>query len=314
MRNLTKFLSSFFCLDKISIRSSFKSWPLIIKSSKSRRLRPLVWAKDVNPKIKINRNVRIFIAIVLFGIKLFSLEISSGKPASKSPTKVQWPDGSGLLLCPQTDQKVAGLIIVPDEWGINDFVRRELEFWAEDGVCALAVNLLNDQIPVNEKEAERIKDKMVAENTQQIIGGAYNYLIRQNTVDREKIGILGWGSGGVRALKASTAENKYQAVANVSSPIYYQASLLDHLVGSFLFIYPETSDYKKSDIEDFKKSLKKAHIEFEIRPISAEGRRYYDIGYLKDYNVKAAARTRTLLVDFFARHLTLKQVRKEPLH
>jgi dienelactone hydrolase len=245
---------------------------------------------------------------LFFGVKLFSLNTNP-----VSPSKVQWSDGNGLMLCPKSDQKVAGLIVVPDEWGINEFVQRELEFWANDGVCALAVNLLNDQIPKNEKEAERIKDKMDAEKVQQIISGAYQFLIRHPQVDREKIGILGWGAGGVRALKASNAENKFRAIANVSSPIYYQASMLDHLSGSLIFIYPEIAEYKKIDMEDFKKSLKKAHVQFEIRPVKANARRYYDIGYLKEYNVKATARTRALLSDFFARHLTLKQVRKEPL-
>lgn len=108
---------------------------------------------------------------------------------------------SGFLASPEKPGRYPGLIVVPDWWGLTDWVKQQTSNLADQGYVALAVDLYNGKVASNTDEAAQLSQSL--DNDQVVLNlmGGIIYLTTLDNVERDRIGTVGWAMGGYYALQ-----------------------------------------------------------------------------------------------------------------
>lgn len=99
-------------------------------------------------------------------------------------------------------EPLPAVIMIHEQWGLNDVVRAMARRLAGEGYAVLAVDLFGDEVPADPEDAERLavgltdQRPAVLDNLRQ----AHGYLAEY--AEAPRIAMLGWGLGGGSALES----------------------------------------------------------------------------------------------------------------
>jgi carboxymethylenebutenolidase len=129
---------------------------------------------------------------------------------------VDFSGNSGYLATPSGGGRHAGIVVIQEWWGLNDWIKLQADKLAQQGYVALAPDLFHGKVATTPDEAMKLvgafnRDQGIAE-----LKAAYDYLNQRSDVRHDDIGVIGWCFGG--GLSAALAENEPQLKACV---IYY---------------------------------------------------------------------------------------------
>jgi dienelactone hydrolase len=133
----------------------------------------------------------------------------------------------GVLYAPTGPGPFAAIMLIPDERGLTRRVTDSALSFVNAGYIALAVDL-NRGLPA--ADAQRSDEQIRLD-----LDAALAFLANQSNVRQDSIGALGWGSGGISALRLA-AEAKLAAVAIESIPLAQVPTHLDPVPGPVLVI------------------------------------------------------------------------------
>ncbi len=112
--------------------------------------------------------------------------------------------------------KRAGVLVVPEWWGANDYARKRARMLADEGYVALVVDMYgNGQVADNPQDAGALSGS-VSKNPQlayQRVDAARHFLDRQPNVKKGDTAMLGYCFGGGVALNMARAGMPLKAVA-----------------------------------------------------------------------------------------------------
>ena len=112
------------------------------------------------------------------------------------------PDGKkgSAFMVPAMVKTDNYLFVFHEWWGLNDYIRREAEQFAEElgNVNVMAIDLYDGQLTTNAEEAGKIMQSVQQERAESIIIGAQQF-IRTNAV----VQTIGWCFGGAWSLQAA---------------------------------------------------------------------------------------------------------------
>jgi carboxymethylenebutenolidase len=110
----------------------------------------------------------------------------------------------GVLFRPAGQPPFPAIVLIPDERGLSDAAIEAAAGFAAEGYLVTAVDLNRGLAP----DAAKRSDEQAAHD----IDSALSFLRSQSSVRQDRIGALGWGSGGVYALHLA-ADSRVRAVA-----------------------------------------------------------------------------------------------------
>lgn len=149
------------------------------------------------------------------------LLVLSGIAAAEVVEKtVKLPGGVGqgvLFMDDDLDRTTAGVIVVHEWWGLNDYARNRARLLAEEGYVALAVDMYGEgQVANHPKDAKAFMEQAMSEPEKLTarFNGAKSILRDQQYVDDARIFAVGYCFGGGVVLEQARRGNDLAGVAS----------------------------------------------------------------------------------------------------
>jgi len=150
-----------------------------------------------------------------------------GNPAIIRTTKAEYlQDGTTLLgylaYDPNFSEARPGILVFPEWWGLDDYIKKRVRMLADLGYVALGVDMYGaGQLASSADEAETLMnavlDDMVTGTAR--IRAAYQYLRDRVDADPARIGAIGYCFGGAMALHAARIGMDLRGVVSFHGPL-----------------------------------------------------------------------------------------------
>ena len=114
-------------------------------------------------------------------------------------------------------RKRPGVLVLPEWWGLNDYIRKRADMLAELGYVALAVDMYgNGQTADNPNDAGRLMNGVLGDMSQAEarLGAALEFLQGHEMVDSKRIAAIGYCFGGAMVLHAARTGMPLAAVVS----------------------------------------------------------------------------------------------------
>jgi carboxymethylenebutenolidase len=136
---------------------------------------------------------------------------------AQNPREVSFPSGPesghGLLYEPSGSGPHAGLIVIHEWWGLNDWIKEQAQRFAGEGYVVLAVDLYRGQVATDADTAHQLSRGLPQDRGVRDLTSAAAFLAHQKNVDPHRIGAIGWCMGGGYAAQLAVADPDLQAVS-----------------------------------------------------------------------------------------------------
>lgn len=212
--------------------------------------------------------------------------------------------GSGWLEVPRAEGKRAALLVVPEWWGMNDWIKQDAARFASRGYVALAIDLYRGHVAADPAEAHELMRGLSEDRAMEDMKAAFEWLSSRSDVDPQRIGIVGWCMGGGYALAFAAAEPRLRAAAVnygklVTAPERIRAIhavLLGNFAGQDRGISPE-------DVHAFEDRLKTEHKDADIKVYPGAKHAFMNPNNKDAYDQAAAQDAWQRIDAFFGRAL-----------
>ncbi|GIV70006.1 dienelactone hydrolase family protein [Caldilinea sp.] len=121
------------------------------------------------------------------------------------------PDGetlSGYWARPQGEGSWPAVVVLQEWWGVNEHIMDVARRIAAQGYVALAPDLYKGQIATEPDEARKLVMELDMAAAVEEIGSAIDFLLAQEFVRGEKVGVVGFCMGGRLTLMTALANDK----------------------------------------------------------------------------------------------------------
>lgn len=169
---------------------------------------------------------------------------SGGKPTIETPEPriVTFPAGDetirGFYFPPPSGPgNRPGVIVVHEDYGMNEWVKAQAHELAQQGYAVLAVDLFGGKVFTDLMDAHIMESRLDSKKVVGQLQAAVSFLSVQSGVDPDRLAILGWGSGGGYALETAIAEPRLKTVVVCYGRVPTEAKSLATLQGSVLGVF-----------------------------------------------------------------------------
>lgn len=209
---------------------------------------------------------------------------------------IAWPDAA--------EKAPPALILVHEWWGLNDNIREMARKFAAEGYIALAVDLYDGQTADNSDDAEKLTQKVLANESayQNNLRQAYEFL--KTSAQAPRIGSVGWCFGGGMSLQAALL-----LPGDLKASVLYYGFLvqdrdrLAKLDTPLLGLYGDKdSSIPVDDVHTFEKTLDSLKKPFELHIYPGAGHAFANPSG-KLYNPEASADAWKRTLAFLHEHL-----------
>jgi carboxymethylenebutenolidase len=226
-------------------------------------------------------------------------------PAAADAQAVSFRNGgNGWLQAPATPGRHAALLLIPEWWGLNDWIKQDVARFVARGHVALAVDLYRGKVAHDPGEAHELSRGLPEDRAMEDMKAAYELLAARPDVDPQRIGVIGWCMGGGYALAFALAEPRLRAaVVNygklVTAPEKLgalHAALLGNFAGADRGIAPD-------DVRVFSDRLKAAHKDADVKIYEGAKHAFMNPNNKEGYDEAAAKDAWARIDAFLARTL-----------
>lgn len=209
--------------------------------------------------------------------------------------------GSAYLVEPSTKGRHPGLVVIQEWWGLDGWLKEQVERYAKEGYVAVAPDLYRGKVAKTPDEAHELMRGMPEDRAMADMKAAFQYLANRKDVDPNRIGVIGWCMGGGLALDLTLAEPRIAAtVINYGHLMSDPASIAKihaPILGNF---GAEDRGIPPADVNAFEAALKQDKKSADIKIYPGAGH-----GFMNPINksgyVKSAAADAQARIDRFLR-------------
>jgi carboxymethylenebutenolidase len=212
----------------------------------------------------------------------------------------------GMLYTPAGKGPFPALIVVHEYWGLNDWVKEQASKLADQGYEALAIDLYRGKVATTPDMAHEIMRGVPEDRAKRDLHAAFEYLVAQPSVKKDRIGAIGWCMGGGYALDVALQEPTLaadvinyghlatdpEALKKINSPILGLFGAQDHGI---------TPD----DVHKFSEALDKMGKKIDVKIYDDAGHAFENPNNKEGYRAADAADAWQRTIDFLA--ATLKK-------
>jgi carboxymethylenebutenolidase len=206
---------------------------------------------------------------------------------------------SGYCAAPEAGDKVPGIVVLQEWWGLNDQIKGVADRFAKEGFRALVPDLYRGEVTLDAAEAEHLMSRLdFGDAATQDISGALRHL----KTGGRKVGVIGFCMGGVLSFLAAARTNDADAAipwygvppegamdpGDIKIPIQGHFALKDE-------------HFAPAQVDALEKKLKEAGINYEFYWYDADHAFGNETG--ERYDPKAAKLAWRRSLDFLAKHL-----------
>jgi carboxymethylenebutenolidase len=218
---------------------------------------------------------------ILLSLALLTLvsgfaQAGGGAPPKKSAGKGHMlqtsQDGTrvmGYLSLPKGAGTHAGVVVIQEWWGLNDWVKQQADSLAAHGYVAFAPDLYRGKVAYDEATAHQLMSGLIEDQALATLRAAADFLRGRQDVRANAIGVIGWCLGGRYSIRLAAADPGIRAcVAYYGAPITdpkaiqgIQASMLGNYGGDDQGPSPD-------QVKQFEAALRQAgkSVDFKIYP------------------------------------------------
>ena len=204
------------------------------------------------------------------------------------------------------DAPWSALIILHDIWGLDNFVKREVERYAENGFYVYAIDYYSGTLPADLQSAQRFKDKLTRDDLLLKIKRTFDKLSKNKKIDKKRIGILGWGYGGSLALRSAIQNPELRTIVMSYGDPVVEVPELKKIKAKGLALFAE-KDFSQNltNIGKFKAALSEAHLSFDTLVLPNAKYGFFDYTRTENFNPKSSEEGKKLILGFLKKHLSL---------
>jgi carboxymethylenebutenolidase len=149
------------------------------------------------------KKIWLTIFIALFAGACFAAE---GKATSAVSYKSGDETVQGMLYTPAGKGPFPGIIVIHEWWGLNDWVKEQASKLADEGYEALAIDLYRGRLATTPDMAHALMRGVPEDRAKRDLHAAFQFLQSQPNVKKDRIGAVGWCTGGGHALDVALQE------------------------------------------------------------------------------------------------------------
>jgi dienelactone hydrolase len=229
-------------------------------------------------------------------IALALIGLMSGRAQAQSSIRIHMHGkgdyaADGALYVPKGQGPFAAIMLIPDERGLTRRVTDSAASFVEAGYIVVAVDLNRG-----------LAEGAVKRSDEQIgldLDAALAFLASQSNVRQDGIGAMGWGSGGISALRLA-ADGKVAAVAIESIPLAQGFPHLVAMPAPVLAIFTaHDATATLQSIKAFERRLRALSKSVSIRVYSGADSGFDDPEDTIHYAPAESADARRISLDFF---------------
>jgi carboxymethylenebutenolidase len=228
--------------------------------------------------------------------------------AEPAPGAVTYPgpEGktlSGYLARPAGDVAAPGVIVLQEWWGLNDNIRDIADRFADAGYVALAPDLYNGVSTSEPDEARKLVMELDMAAAVEEIGAAADFLLAQDDVTGDGVGIVGFCMGGRLALMATlTLDNLAAAVPFYGSPLTPDEAT--QVTTPVLGLYGEADGgIAVADVRAMEEAIRAAGTPVEIVVYPGAQHAFFNDTRTASYDAEASADAWQRTLDWLAEYL-----------
>jgi carboxymethylenebutenolidase len=149
----------------------------------------------------------------IFGLLLVSLLISAAVAADSKTVSYKSGDETvqGILYTPPGKGPFPAIIVIPEWWGLNDWVKEQASKLADQGYVALGFDLYRGKVATTPEMAHELARGLPEDRAKRDLHGAFAFLQSQPNVRKDRIGAIGWCMGGGYSLEVALQEPELAA-------------------------------------------------------------------------------------------------------
>jgi carboxymethylenebutenolidase len=209
---------------------------------------------------------------------------------------------SGYLARPEGAGPLPAIVVLQEWWGLDEHIRDVTRRFAGHGFVALAPDLYHGQVVTEPNEARKLVMELDMEAAIGEIRQAVGFLLGQEYVAGEKVGIVGFCMGGRLALQTARVEERLGAVA-----AFYGSPLAPEEAGEvkapILGLYgSEDGGIPVERVRAMEEALAEAGIERQIHVYGGAGHAFFN-DTRGSYDVNAATDAWNRTLSWFRTHL-----------
>lgn len=234
--------------------------------------------------------------VACLGVFLFLCDQAAAQPSKAGPAihheTVSIKSGDAKVDCylarPAGDKAGPGLILIHEWWGLNDWVKKQADRYAEQGYVALAVDLYRGEVAKDADHAHELMRGLPDERAVADLQAAFDYLAKSPATKGRKIGVIGWCMGGGFALKLAIAEPSLACTVMCYGRPVNDVNELKKIKGPLLGIWGAND--RGIEVEPFKKALKEAGVKNAHHVYPGAGHAFLNDSNAKAYNKEQSAK------------------------
>lgn len=208
------------------------------------------------------------------------------------------------LSMPKKDGPVPGVILIHEWWGLNDWMKKNADEFAQKGYAAIAVDLYRGKSTNNPDEAHEYSRALDQQQGVRDIIAAYKYFINVSNVDSSNIGAIGWCMGGTYSLQTAIYVPDLKAAVVAYGGLTKDPELLGKINARVLGIFgEEDKGIPPESVKEFEKVMKDQKKDIKIFEYPKSGHAFMNETNKKGYNKQAAGDAWKQIWSFFDKNL-----------
>ncbi len=211
---------------------------------------------------------------------------------------------NAILYTPKGAGPFPALVVIHEWWGLNDWVKQQAEKLADQGYVTLAIDLYRGQVATTADEAHQIMRGVPEDRAHRDLLAATTYLRSLTTVNKKKMGAIGWCMGGGYALDLAIADPGLKAVVINYGHLATENANLKKIHAAILGIFGgQDKGITVADVNKFESQMKALNKKVQIQIFPDAGHGFENSNNQDAFRPEDATKAAKLTSDFLAKNL-----------
>jgi carboxymethylenebutenolidase len=259
-------------------------------------------------------------SLAVLALTLLSGSAAAGKPAADSTADtttvqyavktelVQYKSGRdtvhAVLYTPDVKGKRPGVVTIHEWWGLNDWARESAKKIAERGYVTLAIDLYRGHVADNADDAHELMRGVPEDRARRDLQTAVEYLRSKGSVDRARIGVVGWCMGGGYALETALAVPDLAACVVCYGHLVSEDETIQQISAPVLGIFgADDKGIPAESVRQFEKQARALGKDVTVHLYEGAGHAFMNVNNNRGYNADATSDAWGRIFAFLGRTL-----------
>jgi carboxymethylenebutenolidase len=165
----------------------------------------------------------------------------------------------GFLGEPEGKGPFPAIVVIQEWWGLTDWIKDNAKRLATHGYVALAPDLYRGKVATEPRVAQQLMGGLPRDRALRDLKAAVDTLARQDNVDKDRLGSIGWCMGGGYSLQLALHDPRIKACTICYGRVVTDPEALKPLQATVLGIFgEEDKGIPPKDVHQFENALKAA--------------------------------------------------------